>query len=1156
MRHLLRNGFLIAAVLVLFVWAFMPPETKLRKGKDLAGGVSMVYSVRIDPNDDSKAVIARTIEVLKNRVDPDGLMEISMVAQGNDRIEISMPLPRDEVKVARKAFEDRLAQLGRARLTEARLQTALQAPAEERAKQLETFAAGSEVRKQRLADAAAAFDKATTLRAQYDAATDAAAKEAMLEEVAKAEVAYQAKRSEALATSLSANEIMKVVQSPTRVRYVEDMQTGQRVALPSPREVAESQLRNKYPEAKAEIDEILTLHAEYQKLRTTLDDPQDLIRMLKGAGVLSFRITPRVGQYPDEMRLRQELRAGGPKSVKSSDARFYRVNQIENWIDTKAEADALALDPEYARDILGRMGYIAEVYNGEPYMLCYDSRGSRLTKEEGGWAVASARQSFDERGRMSIAFEMTAAGAVKLGNLTREHVGEPMAVLLDDEVYTAPNLQSEISRSGQITGDFSKQEIDYIVRVLSGGSLQAKLSPEPISISSVGPELGQDNLEKGFRSGIISVIIVAVFMIGYYFTFGAVAVVSLAANAACIMGAMALSKASFTMPGIAGIILTFGTAVDSNVLVYERMREEFNRGADMKTAVRLGFDKALSAIVDGNVANLIVCVVLYYTGTPEIKGFAITMGIGVVATLFAALVVSRFIFEAMVAMGWRKASMLPMAIPQLQSWLTPNVDWMKYRFAFFTTSVILVSIGLGMCFVQGKKMLDNEFVGGTAVTITLKNDPSWTPPANDPLARPARITMKRADVEERVHSIGEGRADTDELSKLKNADVYPIDPEDDGVTSDRFTIKTLAKSDDSTVLLRPITEAFADVLETKPSLNYAGEQETNLRAVPAFPIDKPVLGSAVDRPDFRQDVSAYVGGVAIVLDNIDPAPTLDSLRDRLDTTRQSAGYSDTLARKRDIFITAGDETAVTGAVIVVADETASVFENEITWEAELRDREWRLVQDSLSKESTPASVQAFGAAIAETFRANATVATLVSFMLIGVYIWVRFKTPRYSLAAVVALVHDVLVVIGLVALAEILYESPATHSTAVALNLLPFKIDLNLVAALLTIAGYSLNDTVVIMDRIRENRGKLPHATREIINASINQTFSRTLITGGTTLFSCFVLYLIGGEGMRAFAFALATGLVVGTYSSIAVAAPIVWSRKHEEADHTAAQQA
>ncbi|HLP84937.1 MAG TPA: protein translocase subunit SecF, partial [Phycisphaerales bacterium] len=185
-------------------------------------------------------------------------------------------------------------------------------------------------------------------------------------------------------------------------------------------------------------------------------------------------------------------------------------------------------------------------------------------------------------------------------------------------------------------------------------------------------------------------------------------------------------------------------------------------------------------------------------------------------------------------------------------------------------------------------------------------------------------------------------------------------------------------------------------------------------------------------------------------------------------------------------------------------------------------------------------------AIAATFTANAITATILSFIFIGIYIWVRFKTPRYSLAAVVALIHDVLVVVGLVALAEILYDNPSTHALATSLNLLPFKIDLNLVAALLTIAGYSLNDTVVIMDRIRENRGKLPYATREIINTSINQTFSRTLITGGTTLASCFILYIWGGEGMRAFAFALATGLIVGTYSSVAVAAPIVWSRKHE----------
>jgi SecD/SecF fusion protein len=313
-----------------------------------------------------------------------------------------------------------------------------------------------------------------------------------------------------------------------------------------------------------------------------------------------------------------------------------------------------------------------------------------------------------------------------------------------------------------------------------------------------------------------------------------------------------------------------------------------------------------------------------------------------------------------------------------------------------------------------------------------------------------------------------------------------------------------------------------------------------------FAIDKPELGANVGKSNLRQNVQTYIGGAAILLENITPSTTLAALTQRLEATRQTESFSDTLSRTRSVIVLEGTEDNVKSAAILVNDDTSSVLDNEQKWEGDVRDREWQLALESLTKDSTPASVQSFSAAIAETFTANAITALVLSFVFIGIYIWVRFAAPRYSLAAIVALVHDVLTVIGLIALAEILYDASATRSFANAALLLPFKIDLNMVAALLTIAGYSLNDTVVIMDRIRENRGKLPHATRDIINTSINQTFSRTLITGGTTLGSCIILYIWGGEGMRAFAFALATGLIVGTYSSVAVAAPIVWSRKHD----------
>jgi SecD/SecF fusion protein len=1148
MRQIYKSAIIVLAVMIIMIYGLYPPEKKLRLGKDLSGGASLVYAVSIDPSENPKEVLDKTIEVLKRRVDPDGLLEITMVAVGNDRIEITMPLPSPRVKVLKQAFEDELAKLGRNRVSEASVDQAMRLPPAERSARFEelsdkdpaTGKVGNPERLQLLTEAAQAFDAAVAMRTALMEATDPAVKDQLVPEVAEAESKYEEGRKKVVGTALSAEEVRRVVEASVRPRIIKD--EARSVELPSPREVAEKQLYDAHPDAKPQIDQVLAKYNAYAAERTSLDDPADLMRMLRGAGVLSFRITVKPGTHPEEQRLREELRELGPRNVRAADARWFKVNQIDRWFNSKAQLDRLMEDPVASTPALfGGMGYVAEYKDGDYYMLCWDTRTSRLTPADGTWSVTSASQGADQVGRPAINFEMSPGGSVLLGNLTRGHVQDQMAVLLDDEVYTAPTLQSEISRSGQITGDFTPEEVDYIRRVLAGGSLQAKLSPEPLTVSSIGPELGADNLEKGLKAGLLSVIMIAGFMIVYYFGLGGVAVLSLVVNAACIMGAMALSKASFTMPGIAGIILTFGMAVDSNVLIYERMREELGRGADMKTAVRLGFDKALASIVDGNLTNLIVCIVLYNFGTPEIRGFAITLGIGVVATLFACLVFTRLVFNVLVAMGWRKTSMLSMAIPAIQRLLEPKIDWLRLRYVFFGISVLYMVLGLGLVIVRGEKMLDNEFRGGTQVTLQFQ-DPASGEPA----------TMTRAEVEERVNQIGEQAPEGDELAQLRSAEVFPIDPLDDGVSSDQFMIKTVATN--ARAVTDAITTAFRDKLRTQEELGFEGVGAPDATA-PIYAIEQAVLGANINLAGVQNDVSRYLGGVAIVLDNLRSSQSLDgpptrpslaSLRERLSRTRSSQDYSDTLHRASDVFVLAGTDQSVESAAVVVYDDTASYFENQTRWETELRAREWQLVQDALTKPSTPAGFHNFSAAIAETFRKNAIIATLLSFVGIGVYIWIRFKHPRYALAAVVALVHDVVTVVGLFALCEVLYEHPATHGFASSIGLLPFKIDLNAVAALLTIAGYSLNDTVVVMDRIRENRGKLPYATGAVINDSVNQTFSRTLITGGTTLFACVILYLVGGEGVRAFAFALGTGLLVGTYSSVAVAAPLVWSRKHD----------
>lgn len=1154
MRNNFRILFIVLVLLAGAIYATLPPEKKLRLGKDLRGGASLVYAIQVAPGENPDEIIPQTIEILKERVDPDGVLEVSMMQQGRDRIEISMPLPSERVKALRRTFEAELVKLGRAQVTENRVDLAVRRPVAEREGALTELSAGSSTRLANLRTAASTYD---TLKAAMQTVRDAGASPPvqLLAAAADAEKAYSNARSAVMRSALAAEDIRAAAFASRRSRRMAD-ENRVMVDLPSPRDQAVVRLKAQHPDAEsvAEIDRLVGLFDTYAAERTGFDDPADLKKILKGAGVLTFRITTDPGQHPEEARLRAELREVGAKNVRASDARWFQINDVETWVDSKAELEFVLFSDDNAREFFRTREYIVESRNGQFYMLAWDTRNTRLTPADGAWRV-EASGGVDQLGRPAINFTMSTAGASLLGALTRDHVGDKMAILLDDQVYTAPNLNGEISSRGQITGKFSQEDIKYVVRVLSGGSLQAKLVPEPISESTFGPEMGADNLRMGLEAGILSAITVTVFMVLYYFGFGFVAVIAIVANSILILGAMSLAKASFTMPGIAGVILTFGMAVDSNVLIYERMREEFRRGADMKTAVRLGFDKALSAIVDSNITNLIVCLALYSFGTPEIRGFAITMGIGVVSTLIAALVISRLIFNLLVAAGWRwaepsrfltilnpasfMASMLPMSIPAVQRFLTPNIDWMRLRYIFFFISAFYIALGLGLVLVRGSKMLDNEFLGGTQVTLSLRLDP----------VTGERITMHRSEVQDRITAIANAAAEGDELRLLRDAEILPIDPRSDGVTSDTFSIKTIAQN--AGAVLGAVRNSFADKLDLKPPLEFTASEATSLREIPAFAIEKRELGDNIDRPAFRNPVSPFLGGVAVLIENISPPPTIADLNERFNTVRNSADFSDTLSREREVVVLEGSEQAVKTAVLLVRAEGASVFENEARWERDLKMREWALVREALTRETTPASVHNFTSSVARTFAENAIKAALLSFAGIGIYIWIRFKTPRYSLAAVVALVHDVLTVVGLIALCEILYDFEATSSFARSIGLLPFKIDLNMVAALLTIAGYSLNDTVVVMDRIRENRGKLPYATRSVINNSINQTFSRTIVTGGTTVASCVILYLVGGEGMRAFAFALLAGLIVGTYSSVAVAAPIVWSRKNTSETET-----
>lgn len=1166
MQHLGRKALFVVVLLAVFAWSIIPPEKRIRLGKDLRGGTTLVYQLQIQPGEDAGEVVQRTIEVLKDRVDPHGLYEISIVPQGRDRLEITMPLPSPEMQRLRGAYEQALEQFQARSLSPAELDRVLASEPERRQAEIQRLAGDDPERLRLLEQAAAARDDFERARANYEAEVERLGPDAsydqiepLSEPVFEARQRFEEARGAVLGTSPSADEIREVLNRSPRSRALWNPQTRKQEPQPSPRQRGIEDLVERYPAAADEIREVVGLHDRYLAQRTTLDDPSDLIRLLRASGVLSFRISvdpSGENSHPREADLRQRLREEGPRAAGAPDARWYRINNIETWYGDANEGMALREDPvAYFAD----RGYVVEEHEGEYWMLLWDTPSTRLTQSgnAGTWSVESAFQTADEIGRPAIGFRMGTSGAALLGALTEKHVGNKMAVLLDDQVYTAPRLQSRISRQGQITGEFSRDEINYVVKVLSAGSLQAKLSPSPISQNTIGPELGADNLRAGMWAGIYALLIVSVFMVFYYFKAGLVAVIALACNALIILGALSLNRAALTLPGIAGIVLTFGMAVDANVLIYERIREELRAGQDLKAAVRLGYGKALSSIVDGNVTNLIVCIVLVLPGvsTQEVKGFAITLGIGVVATMFSALVISRLIFAYLLQhFGMRKLNMLPTIVPAIERALEPKINWIGLRWLFVIISTIYVGLGLGMIWHQGSEMLDTEFLGGIKVVLKFKEQEPGRP-----------VTLDLEEVRRRVQSELVERAQADEdldhrvLLEMRNAEVVPLDPGEGGTVSDTFQIKTTIENDQ--MVRDALVEVFADVLDVKPALRFRGMDPQDEPRF--FPVTNRELRANLRgvSDSFRfetDDVRDYMDGVVVLLEGLDPPPTLADLRQKLEQFRQQ-NFPETLSRSRELFVLEGTPEAVRSAAVVVDDPEISFVDDRAAWERDLALQEWEMAREALARSTTLAQVDKFSASIARTFKGRALAAVVLSFLFISIYIWVRFGAMRYALAGIVGLLHDVLTVIGLIALAEIVYDWGPSASIARSLGIMPFKIDLNMVAAILTVIGYSLNDSIIIMDRIRENRGKLPYASRDVVNLSINQTISRTLITSGTTLMATLILFLFGGEGVRAFSFALFVGVLVGTYSSIAVGAPLVWSRRRDrtngQADALAPQE-
>ncbi|WP_338767594.1 protein translocase subunit SecDF [Bernardetia sp. ABR2-2B] len=578
-----------------------------------------------------------------------------------------------------------------------------------------------------------------------------------------------------------------------------------------------------------------------------------------------------------------------------------------------------------------------------------------------GDVVTDARQDINPNGQVEVSLAMNGEGARLWKDLTGKNVGRQIAIVLDDYVYSAPNVNEEIGGGrSSISGNFTVEEAKDLANILKAGKL-----PAPTRIveeAVVGPSLGEAAQMQGILSILVGLGLVVLFMIIYYAKAGIVANVALIANIFFIFGLLAQLGAALTLPGIAGIVLTIGMSVDANVLIFERIREELALGKGLMAAIEDGFQRALITIIDANVTTLITSVVLYVLGAGPIKGFAVTLMIGIVCSFFTAVYISRLIIYWMSRKG--DESNMSFSMPFTKNMLAnTNINFLGKRMIGYIVSGVVLVVGAAVFFTNGLNM-GVDFTGGRSYVVAFSSD-----------VTPSQI---ESSIEDKLQTSVE----------VKSYD-----------GNDKVKITTSYRSD---------------------------EESTD--------VDKQV----------QSEIMASLG---------------------------------------EKYVALNPEVVSTSKV---------------------------------------------GATIADDIADSARTAVIVALILMFGYISVRFSNWRFGVGAVAALTHDSLIVISLFSIAYLLGFA--------------VEIDQVFIAAILTVIGYSLNDTVVVFDRIREalQEREGDEDLQTTINGAVNNTLSRTLITSVTTLLVVLILFIFGGEALKGFSFALLIGVIVGTYSSVFVATPLV----------------
>ncbi len=649
---------------------------------------------------------------------------------------------------------------------------------------------------------------------------------------------------------------------------------------------------------------------------------------------------------------------------------------ILSYLDSPEIRRLLPSDYRYTRFVWGKPladGDIVELY-------ALKSNRNNTAPLSGG-VVVDALQTFDQVGNPAVSMQMDSRGARIWENMTGKAFKERsnIAIVLDNIVYSAPGVSSGAISGGrsEITGNFTLNEGIDLANVLRAGKLPA--SAEIIQSEIVGPSLGKEAIEAGVYSFLIALIIVLLWMIFYYGSSGFFADIALLLNILLIFGILAGLGAVLTLPGIAGIVLTIGISVDANVLIFERVREEINKGKGIRKAIADGFNNALSSILDANITTGLTALILFIFGTGPIKGFATTLLIGIGTSLFTAIFITRILVDS----RNEKGKEVSFSTKPTKGFLSNiGILFLQKRKIAYLTSSILITISLASLGYRGLNQ-GVDFVGGRSYTIRFENAVNPT-----------------------------------EISSLLNEEFGSVE------------VKTFG-------------------------------EENQLKITTKYKVD--VEGIAVD-----EEIQSKL------------------YKSLLSFFPETTSYDD--------FVKGSSEKSIG-------------------------------IMSSIK----------VGPTIADDIKNNSFLAVIGSLVVVFLYILLRFQKWQFSLGAVAAVFHDVLIVLGIFSLTY---------------TFMPFNMEINqaFIAAILTVIGYSLNDTVVVFDRIREfinthTKWKFD----DTVNAALNSTLSRTLNTSLTTLLVLLAIFIFGGESIRGFMFALIVGVLVGTYSSVFIATPVMFDTQKKK---------